>query len=131
MSSSCTGVGYSSVQIPGAERQSSSPVLGTRVFKSQEPRDSRVDEALVVWSIEGEKSLHSSTPSSLVRTAIALGSRCEMTEYRKWRPRNRTYYAVPKWIQKAPNITTPLNRTYAVQEWIRESPNIRPNNYRI
>ena len=40
------------------------------VFKFQEPRGSGVDEALVVWSLGGEKPLHSSTPASLVRRAI-------------------------------------------------------------
>ena len=41
------------------------------VFKFQEPRGSGVGEALVVWSLGGEKPLHSSTPASLVRRAIA------------------------------------------------------------
>ena len=53
-------------------------MLGTRVFKSKEPRGSRVDEALVVGTLGGEKPLHSSTPPSLVRSVIALGWRSEL-----------------------------------------------------
>ena len=46
-------------------------VSGTRVFKSKEPRGSRVVEALVVGTLGGVKPLHSLTlPSSLVRSAI-------------------------------------------------------------
>ena len=56
---------------PLASEELAVPVLGTRVFISQEPRGSEVDEALVVRSFGGEKSLHSSTPTSLVRRAIA------------------------------------------------------------
>ena len=55
-------------------------MLGTRVFKSKEPRGSRVDEALVVGTLRGEKPLHSSTPPSLVRSATALGWRSELTD---------------------------------------------------
>ena len=54
-----------------------------QVFKSQEPRGSGVDEALVVWSLGGEKHLHSSTPTSLVRRAIALGWRSEFTDVQR------------------------------------------------
>ena len=42
------------------------------VFKFQEPNGSGVDEALDVRSLGGEKSVHSSTPASLVRRAIAV-----------------------------------------------------------
>ena len=42
------------------------PVLGTRVFKSKEPRGSLVDEGFVVGTLGGEKPLHSSTPPSLL-----------------------------------------------------------------
>ena len=55
-------------------------MLGTGVFKSKEPRGSRVDEALVVWTLGDEKPLHASTPPSLVRSAIALGWRSELTD---------------------------------------------------
>ena len=44
---------------------------------------SGVDEALVVWSLGGEKPLHSSTPTSLVRRAIALGWRSQLTDVKK------------------------------------------------
>ena len=58
-------------------------MLGTRVFKSQEPRGSGVDEALVVWSLGGEKPLHFSTPTSLVPRAIALGWISQLTDVQR------------------------------------------------
>ena len=54
-------------------------MLGTRVFKSKEPRASRVNEAFVVGALRGEKPLHSSTPPSLVRSAIVLGQSSDLT----------------------------------------------------
>ena len=56
------------------------PLLGTRVFKSKEPRGSRVDEALVVGILGGENPLHSSTPPSLVRSAIVFSWKSELTD---------------------------------------------------
>ena len=66
------------------------PVSGTRVFKSKEPRGTRVDEALVAGTLGGGKPLHSSTPPSLVRSAIGLGRRSELTGV---------------WLTKVPYIT--------------------------
>ena len=65
-------------------------MLGTRVFKSKKPRGSRVDEALVVGTLEGVKPLHSSTPPSLVRSAIVLGL---------------IIFGTDVWLTKVPNTT--------------------------
>ena len=50
-------------------------MLCTPGSKSKEPRCSRVDEALVVGTLGGEKLLHSLALPSLVRSAIGLGWR--------------------------------------------------------
>ena len=61
---------------------------------------SRVDEALVVWSLEGETSSQSSTPTSLVRRAIALGWISQLTDVQRTTeyidPGIEHTYAVPK-----------------------------------
>ena len=87
------------------------------VFKSQKPRGSGVDEALVVWLLGGEKPLLSSTPTSLVRRAIALGWRSQLTDVRRTTEyidpgiehtpcRNQKRITEYK-IKEIPNMTTP------------------------
>ena len=87
------------------------------VFKSQEPRGSGVAEVVVVWSLGGEKPLHSLTPTSLVRRAIALGWRSELTDVQRTTeyidlgiehtPCRNELRIIEYKIKEVPNMTTP------------------------